>query len=256
MKQPSAQTAINILSGLLESSNPADLAYWVAPNTVLTLSGARAYCDGGFFHPDRQVLKSWLSEINSSLKKLKSITAVYSAETAIGHSPMQGSYASYDLVFSQGLIYTLDHSSLLIDKKPALLKQHLTSEKLLKAISTLLAKQARFSKLGSEYINDIALGIILGYPDEAILESVAIWDKNDPIAEKQLMHANIEYADYYDCPQPVYDYPKHLVTSIKIKAHERMWSSILKNFYNSSFHLSLAKNSEFNAKAKMIGLLS
>lgn len=61
--------------------DPALLAYWVTPNTVLTLSGVRAFADGVFWD-DQQIglLDQWRKEIEQSLAVLRNTTDLVWAE--------------------------------------------------------------------------------------------------------------------------------------------------------------------------------
>lgn len=62
---PTAQTAIDILERLKGNVGSATLAYWITPNSILTLSGARAYCDASSITPARNSLQNgqprWLN---------------------------------------------------------------------------------------------------------------------------------------------------------------------------------------------------
>ena len=253
MVPPNAQTAIKILSQLQAKTSTASVAYWVTPNTILTLSGARAYCDGVFYNDSKMVLKKWIKEIADSIEVIKSITEVYFASAKVDKTVSEEDYASYDVVISQGLKYVFEHTNLLSSEKNDLIAQNLTGKKLMISMCALLKKNGGLKHFNNETLNHIAFGILVGYPDKAILGSVTEWEQDDPFAEP-LIDADIRGASYYICPRPTYSYPRYLVTDTIIKAHEELWSSILKDFYTSDFHTSLAKDVQFQKKAKELGL--
>lgn len=250
---PTAQTAIDILERLKDKVGAAALAYWVTPNSILTLSGARAYCDGVFYHSSKRQLAEWATEMTQSLEALQSLTDIYFAEAKIDKSTSKENYAGYDAVFTQGLKFVLDNSELLKDGKHELIEQRLSGEKLVEAICLLLKADERFKQYSKENLSHIAFGILVGYPDKAILGSVSDWEKDDPFAEP-LIDADIRGSWYYICPRPVYSYPRHLVNDTDINTHEQLWSTILRDFYTSSFHETLAKDHGFKSKAKELGL--
>lgn len=251
---PTAQTAINILEQLVDKVSPANLAYWVTPNSILTLSGARAYCDGVYYHPSKKQLTSWRAEIIESIEALQSITDVYFAEAKIDKSTSKEAYVGYDIVFAQGLKFVLDNTEILKnDKQYKLIQQKLSGEKLVESLSLSLAQDERFKQHNKENLDHVAFGVLIGYPDKAILGSVSEWDNDDPFAEP-LIDADIRGSWYYICPRPVYSYPRHLVNDDTINAHERLWSNILRDFYTSNFHKKLAKNPDFKSKAEDLGL--
>ncbi|HKR82239.1 MAG TPA: hypothetical protein VJR27_04560 [Candidatus Saccharimonadales bacterium] len=250
---PTAQTAIDILERLKDKVGTAALAYWITPNSILTLSGARAYCDGVFYHSSKKQLAEWTAEMTQSIDALKTITDIYFAEAKVDKSTSKEDYAGYDAVFTNGLNFVLDSTQLLGDSKLNLTKQRLSGEKLVEAMCRLLEQDGRLQQFNKENLNHIAFGLLVGYPDKAILGSVSDWEKDDPFAEP-LIDADIRGSGYYICPRPVYSYPRHLVTDSDITAHEQLWSSILHDFYTSSFHETLAKDPDFKSKAKELGL--
>ncbi len=251
--QPSARLAIDTLTKLLEQISPDVLAYWVTPNTILSLSGARAYCDGVFYSDSKKTLNGWVDELNRSAQIIKSITDVYFIEAKIDKTNSGEPCASYDLVLEQGLEYVLHHTHLLPTRSIELISQQLSGEKLVDALAKLLSSQPAMLGYSRENLRHAAFGILVGYPDKAIIGSVSQWEHNDPFAEP-LIDADIRGAGYYLCPQPLYTYPRHLVNDQDIRTNELLWSNILREFYTSDFHSKLANNPHFKRKAKQLGL--
>lgn len=212
---PSAKTVIDILAKLEAETNPAVLAYWITPNVILTLSGARAYCDGVFYNSNQAVLQDWTAELNMSVQALATITRVYWAEVKLDTAASGDEYAGYEVVLGQGLENVIRQTGLLPDTSDTLLSGQLSGEQLVGTIAEQLkdAAAARYSK---DNLRDIAFGILVGYPDKAITGSVTEWQNDDPFKEP-LIDADIRGAGFYICPQPVYTYPRHLVNDPEFK---------------------------------------
>lgn len=241
---PQAATAIAILEKLMAQVGVAHMPYWVTPNVVLTLAGARAYCDGVFWGAP-QFVDGWQAEIDADITALQKITDVYMADSGVQVASPTEMHASFDLVFRAGLQYVLSQTSL-ATFDPAVISQP-TPEKLMDVLIGSI-KQRATNTYGPEDLSHMAFGVLVGYPDIAITGMV---DATDPVVDPFAEHAieaDIRGAAYYPCPQPVYDYPRHLVSDPGIQAHEQLWSTILKDFYTSDFHQNLAKDPVFQAK--------
>ena len=252
---PNYERAIDILSALEKEVGPANLAFFVTPNTILTLSGARAHCDGVFYGESDAQLAEWLPKIQTSIEALRSITDIISSDAYIDKSVRGENYAGYDLKTRSGLIRSVSASQLLDTSAiNGMIEAIASPDELSLQIRGALRKNPKLQGLSDDDINYVYIGIMLGYPDEAIMSSLHKWDEDPSSADDPLIDARIAYADYYDCPQPVYSYPQSLKGNPKIIEHEKLWSSILKGFYRSSFHNKLASNPEFQKMAKAIGL--
>jgi hypothetical protein len=252
VNQPSVQKAIDLLVRLQAKTTPSTLAYWVTPNTVLTLCGARAYCDGVFYGPKAE-LKNWRQEVDNSIDVIKSLTDVYFADTKM-HRNQFGDYVWYELVLSEGIGYISNQSVLLTQAQLTQILNLAKPDLLQPTLRRLLKANPKLSAYNTSHLDHLGFGIMLGYPDKAILASVTYWQADDPEADK-LVDANITGADFYNCPQPIYAYPRSLIDDPTIRAHEQLWSKLLKDFYASDFHKALAKNPDFHIKAKRLGLL-
>ncbi len=150
VSSPSAKTAVDILIKLQKEVGSATLAYWVTPNSILTISGARAYCDGVFYHSSKKQLAEWTAEMAHSIEALQSLTDIYFAEVKVDKSTSKKSYAGYDVVFTQGLQFVLDNTHLLNDRKYEVVQQRLSVEKLVEAICLLLKQDERFKQYSFE----------------------------------------------------------------------------------------------------------
>ncbi len=252
---PNASKAIEILAELLQKTKVSNLAYLVTPNTVLTLSGARGYCDGVYYHEndDKDTLKYWVDEISETIEILKGITDIVLSESLVSTTVSNEPCASYEIVFDEGLEHTLEETMLLGSVEKSDLLEKSSMKKLMNKLENLLKSSKEFENLSKDNINYMAFGILLGYPDSAITETYDRWEVG-PFDER-LVDANIRGANYYICPQPVYSYPRHLINDSKIRAHEELWSKILFDFYNSEFHKLLTKDSSFSAKLKELRMI-
>lgn len=252
MKQPSSLIAIDILSKLQDKVGPARLVYWITPNTILTLSGARGYCDGVFYGPEQE-LHGWVREIKDSIETIRSITDIYFAEAKVDKTDF-GDCAGYELVLKDGLGYSLAQSDLLNAQQAARLLKLTDGKKLQDTMISLLKSNPKLKSFDEDSLGHIGFGMVLGYPEKATLNSVSYWKNDDPFAEA-LISADIRGANYYDCPQPIYHYPRRLINNSDIHAHEELWSTILKDFYTSDFHKALVQNPTFQQKAKTLGII-
>lgn len=251
---PSFQSAIAILQQVQEHCGNAALAYWTTPNTILTLSGARPYCDGVFWDDDNKgLLPTWQKEIDESLEVIKACSRVAAAEAEIKEARPGESYAGYDLLFEDGLRYVLMQTKLVDENIYDRLIGAGGMKEMLGVLQSELLKRLQGDGYNSEHVKDIAFGLLLGYPDKAMLQSVKKFGEDrDPFGEPD-MPADIRGADYYICPQPVYSYPRSLAGDKDIISHEQLWSKVLKDYYSSDFHKALEKDSAFQGKAKEIG---
>jgi hypothetical protein len=251
--KPDAKNAISILNALLEIGEARLLAYWTTPNVILTLSGARAYCDGVYWG-NMDLLKKWNGEIENSLEVLEHNWPLVLTETGIKAARPEENYASFELISEVGLRQAIGQTKLVDHTILEVLLQQASFKGLLKEMTQRLQEQSKFKDYSKENINDVAFGILLGYPDDAIVGSVIEWQKDDPFAEP-LIDADIRGAGYYICPRPVYSYPRSLISSPAISENEQLWSKILKDYYTSDFHRKLEARADFQQKLKELGNL-
>lgn len=252
---PDSSRAITILTSLRDQLGPQYLSYWVLPNVVLTLSGARAYCDGVFWDDAKQgLLTGWSQEISESVKVIKKSEKVLWSKVGIEEARPGEKYTGYDIIFEIGLQYSLSHTQLLARTSFEQVKNIGSAETLLKVMVDDLKSQVKFKDYSAENLKHVAFGILVGYPDKAIIESVLRWEADNPLSET-LIDANIQSADYYVCPQPIYSYPRKFANDPDIRSHEKLWSDLLNQYYASDFHKSLEEDQNFQRKMKELGNL-
>jgi hypothetical protein len=254
--QPSAQTAIRILESIKTACTPSLLAYWSTPNVILTLSGASAFCDGIFWSDERSKLEAWKAEIDKVLPAIHNATPLIDRRTAIETVRDNETYTSFELITRQGLEYCLQRTTLLkeVNTKPLLQTQDMAM--LQELLIGMLEGHPELQTFSKEGLNHAAFGLLLGYPDEAIVGLLrAEQQEKDPFAEP-FVDADIRGAGYYDCPKPIYSYPRHLINNKVIQRHEQLWSHILEEYYHSDFHKTLEKDKQFQEKITELGALS
>lgn len=252
MNQPSAQAAIHVLRPLSNIVGPATTAYFISPNTVLTLSGARGIADGVFYSSDKTTRDTWRQEITSAIDALKTLVDVYSFSVEEAKNPSGDNYVTYAFLLREGLQYSLMNTRLLSVSPDKLLEQATPPATLSQTIKDNL-KESVAKQYSDQDRSYIATGLMLGYPDKAIIGSIGQWwHQGDPFASR-MIEADIRGAGYYRCPQPVYSYPRSLAADPDIMQHEALWSGILKDFYESSFHQKLVQQADFQDKLRILG---
>jgi hypothetical protein len=231
-----SKAALHILKKL-EEVNRECLQYFLAANTVLTLSGVRAFDTYVTFeklsaHEIAQVtellaskgitLFPHLSEYDDRDKDMYSLVhheALSKIPEQYGFSGWIQPNAPFDFDRMIAWSYTVE-------------------SKLFQAMQE--------GKLPKEWLNhhwsahDIRFGILLGYPGEAIAsccwEEVIHQKTGEELSAKT---AEITYHDAYDAAQPTYFYMVQLKDNPNIKHHQELWSYILTRVYESTWHQNL-----------------
>lgn len=253
--KPNVSRAIEVYGAISRQLGPQYLAYWVLPNTVLTLSGARAYCDGVFWDEEnKDLLEVWRKEIAESMEVAKRQTSIIWSEVSVERLLSGQKYTNFELITKDGLRYTLEHTNLLGVVPFDEVEVRASVQDICDMLVTILRSRPKYREYSAQRLHHIAFGIVLGYPDEAILGTALGWGEDGPFAERSI-DADIRGASYYTCPQPVYSYPRHLIDVPAIIKHEKLWSGLLKEYYQSDFHRALEKDGDFQRKMGELGNL-
>lgn len=250
MRSPSVQNTLLQLQQVYDELGATHLAYLVAPNVILTLSGCRPMADGVYYSKDATLRQQWLEEMRVAIRRLDTPWSKVYEDT----NPMGDTYATFDILMWSGLEWVLSQTTLLSRQQKQTILSKSLDENIQKTLLTMLAESSDIKHIPSDAHGHIATGILLGYPDTAILGAVAAWENSNSSADLSLVPASITHAHYYDCPQPVYDYPKSLENDPSIIAHQQLWNHILEEFYSSSFHKMLLQDKIFRAKVSELGL--
>lgn len=206
--------------------------------------------DGVFYTNDVALRAKWQQELHAAVKLFEKTQPELMIDVGSQTNPMGRTYVSYDALFVPGLEHALHQTKLLNDAdKTKLLHKPITSESL-GPMTKLLKHHPHTKEFDEETLGHVAMGILLGYPDKAIVGALQARMQGASFVP----FAHIKYADFYHCPQPIYERPDTLKHDTSIKKHEHDWSTLLKDFYMSDFHKALAKDPAFVDKAKQIGL--
>lgn len=251
---PSFERAVDTLSKLQERVGSAGLAYLITPNVILTLAGARAFCDGVFYSNDDKDLQQISEQVAKVIEDLKVTRDLRIAEHGIEVGANDRKFARFSVIVTDGLYNSLSETRLLGENAIEIADQRLQGEELMDAMLARLKQNEKLQDISEENLTHIAFGILVGYPDKALVGSANKWDEDPSEADDPLVDARLEAANYYDCPQPVYSYPRSMADDPEIIAHEQKWSKILTDFYESDFHGQLAQDPAFRAKAKELCL--
>jgi hypothetical protein len=251
MDQPCANSVIKIFKAIINETDSSKLAYLVTPNVILTLSGVRSYCDGIYYSEEMKNLKQWKKEIEECLSLVSKFTEIQYKNVSVGIASIGDSCVSFDVILKRGAVWSIQRSSLLNHGVLEILDTTHSVDDFMK----LLDDNLRNDFVDRDIRSHVAFGIALGYPDVAILDYLQDDEQRDPFSAPYI-DADIRGAKYYDCPQPIYQYRRTLITNPEIIAHETLWSNILKEYYTSDFHKSLEADPQFQAKLKEIGSLN
>ncbi len=224
---------------LLEDKLGSDVAFFVEPNMILTLSGVRGFADHITYYKlasDRDKILAVFSAAQSIQEKLD-LQIFPEASQNVSGKPL----VACEVINLTGLRRTLGMTKLVSMSAPAAIS---TYEDYMAWYAEYLKKVAQ-NHPGTSYAaqQDIAFGIVLGYPDVAIKSILEETEENG----SDYMDARIACATQYVCPQPIYSYHKKLKDYSEITYHEELWSEILQAVYQSEWHQRIAKDKNFNA---------
>ena len=243
MKTPSAKTALKIVKSVSDSLGSEYAAYLVGPNVVLTLAGCRPAADVVSYSDDSNLRKQWNSELQTLFSFLRKFELTwYEIDESV--NPMGNPYVAAEFFFQNRLDWVFDQTKLLDTTQKFALQNNILPTKLIAAIAKVLAEGRNKDRYSKEVYGHIATGIVLGYPDEAIISFADYYESES----EKFVDAKIEYGDRYSCPQPVYQYIEKLSGSPAIKQHEQLWSTVLDEFYSSELHSALCQDKRFQSK--------
>jgi hypothetical protein len=93
----------------------------------------------------------------------------------------------------------------------------------------------------SAEVTHLRIGVAKGYPDEAILALNIPAVAPDP---PFLLSTEIPYSDHYLCAEPNYQYSAKDYNRIQL--HSNVWGEVLRKYYESDWHRTLAADRLFN----------
>lgn len=226
-----------LISTFYEELGPRLGSHLVEPNMVLAISGLRG--SGNFLtHNLREDEKNKIEKLNEKNKNLGIIFVV--------HDYKERDIADIYIYNLRGFEYTSKISKLpfvlLFDASSGLEGFKTWSRSIFSNAENYFTKVDDKNALGNP-ISHLVTGIELGYPDQAVLDAFDAISKN--INFNKLASSKIPYSDYYPNPQPNFDYfPQHEEDPTIVKTRET-WGKLLKEFYNTKWHKSIAQDQTF-----------
>lgn len=233
-----ADQALTVLKNL-EQLNPRLLPYFLAANTVLTLSGVRAFDTYLSFETlDETEIQAALEFLESSGLTLFSHLSEYD----------DSDKDTFSLVHHTALVQTSNQY-----RFDAWFPPHppFNFDRLLAwtySVEFKISQTIADNKLPKVWSNDswaahnIRFGILLGYPGEAIAGSC--WAQArylDDGNELPRSDAKIAHHDAYDAAWPVYNFLIEQKDTPNIVNHQKLWSDILTRVYESDWHQTYKK---------------
>lgn len=239
-----AKQALAVLKDL-ERTVPESLPIFLAANSVLTLSGVRAY---DAYHDFYDYMPA---ERIAEVERVLSKHGIIVVRSASAFAPEPETVSVFELVHEaafQGLWQQYELP------KAARVDETYRSDFDIDNVS-LIAWSACIEgdfgvsmengPLPSVWLNErlaphtLRFGMMLGYPGKAI-ES-CLWE--DSLVEIGEDHETVEidYKDYYFAAWPVYEIKSELRGDPEIMAHARLWSDILMEVYESDWHVAAKK---------------
>jgi hypothetical protein len=224
--------ALQILNKI-EKLNPRLLRYFLKANTVLTLSGVRAF-------------DTYLTYDDLDTNEVQAVTELLANEGFTLYSNRSeydgDDVKSFSLIGHHALTkipeqYQLEHW---VSPIPPFTVDRITVW--ICVIESWINKSMRENVLPSEWADykwpriDIWFGVLLGYPGEAIAS--ACWNSSPSPTQKDpsIIWADIKYHDAYKATWPVYELMKDIKDNPNIVQHQKLWSDILTNVYESPWH--------------------
>lgn len=225
------QTA-ELISTIYQEIGPRLGSHLVEPNAVLTLSGLRGV--GNFLtHNLTEEEKNKIEKLNEKIKNRGIVFVIWDDK--------KEDVADITIYNFNGLEYTSKLSKL------PFVKPYDSStglEGIKKWVgSTYTAAENYLKKATGAALSALVVGLRLGYPDQALLDAADAISNN--INWDELADSKIPYSDYYHNPQPNFSYfPQHEEDPTIARTRES-WGKLLKEFYNTKWHMSLAQDSIF-----------
>jgi hypothetical protein len=245
----------SFLENLYKELGPEHCAYWVGPNIVLTLSGERAYGDSVFWG-DKNTTTLWQTELAYHLKILEKYIPTACAETSTRQNTAISKsqyYTNTEIVSRAGLVETLRKYTFFQLSHLNTISTFTSLQSVFEYLKKAL-EPALFQKFSSQNINHLLYGALLGYPEPAIIESITMWQEEESpqntTHKSTELQAKITYANYYQCPQPIFSYPAHLRNDEEINNTIIRWNNALLVFYEGELHKKLASKPAFQRKIK------
>lgn len=100
--KPNVKQAIAIIQDLADLE-PKYAAYWVFPNVILTLCGARTIADAVFYFKNSSQRQQMLADIKKTMPVVASHLPLIWSSFDVGKNRSKEEYVSYDILTEQGI---------------------------------------------------------------------------------------------------------------------------------------------------------
>lgn len=232
------ETAVDAISNVDQKAGSDLIPYLVEPNVVLTLAGERGQTEFFIDSTDPKYEKA-ITAANEVLAE----KGIYIHDGGV-HIGANGKESRIVGVYSaEGLHKTSSETEIPgIEEFDASAGFDVERYKswCFNSVEGVKAAQAEGRVPGGLGAEHIVVGVDKGYPDKAILGYA-----EHPDDYENMTSSNVEYADYYQCAEPNYDYPKSLESDPDIIGQQKRWGETLKSFYNSEWHKVKSATEEF-----------
>jgi hypothetical protein len=242
-----ADGALRVL-GDLEKHAPITLPTFLSSNSILTLSGVRAF---DAYHEFYDYIDGNQAASATKILKQHGIYLEYGNRLFSMHQ--SGSSRVFELL-NEGAFRELWDTyefPVGVECRAVSLKfpydaVHTTAW--LETVDNELASAMNNDLLPRAWLNDwyapfnIRFGMMLGYPAKAI-ESI-LWEAIG-LQHESNAYATIQHHDAYYAAQPIYSFAKSLAKDPEIVAHQTLWSDVLDRVYSSPWHTQVKHSAAF-----------
>lgn len=252
-----AERALDILRAL-EAAVPDCLPLFLSSNSLLTLSGVRAFdaYDAFYDYLNEAQLKTVVETLERKgvviLRMDASFTTYPDPDKQfelIHVEAFRNIWLTYELPRNTNVAMVVK-KDISIDNASLIAWMYFIEHELAHAMNNQILPRAWMNDWWAPH--HARVGMLLGYPGKAI-ESL-LWGSSFIEAGEQRMDAEIQHAGDYFAAWPVYNYKISLKDDPEIVAHQKLWSDILSLIYESDWHKQLQKDESFNKTVQYITL--
>lgn len=242
-----AEQALQVLADLGEEA-PATLPTFLSANSILTISGVRAY---DAYHEFYNYVDEHQAALAAKALKSHGIYLEYGNRLFnMSKSPSFRVFELLNVAAFQKLRDVYEFPKGVRNREVSLHfpydVAHTTAW--VETFELVLADAISNNVLPRAWLNDwyaplnIRFGMMLGYPAKAI-ESI-LWEAIG-LQHEETVDAVIEHHDAYYAAQPIYTFAKSLKQDPEIIVHQKLWSDVLHHVYTSPWHTELQRSDAF-----------
>ncbi len=243
-----AGRALDILQSL-EAVVPECLPLFLSSNSLLTLSGVRAYdaYDAFYDYLDEAQIEKVVQVLKDKGVVVLRIDASFTTypdpdkQFELVHvEAFRNLWTTYELPRDSNVADVIE-ADIPIDNAHLVAWMYFIEHELANAMDNRALPRAWMNDWWAPH--HARVGMLLGYPGKAI-ESL-LWEGSLIEAGEERMDAEISHAGNYFAAWPVYNYKLSLKTDPEIVAHQKLWSDILELVYESDWHKRVKTTESF-----------